>query len=132
MTQQLQQPPVKPDPEARFCSRAGLYSPFHTDLTRSILLSFSAPSFHCSLFLITFSFLPADLQASFQVRLPKAGACSLACCCLLVGHELWTAELTQRITIGGHCWTLTNIINTQVVAVGLFFQIYTDKNLFYI
>lgn len=87
-----------------------------------ILVSFSAPSFCCLLFLITFPSLPADLQAPFQVRLPEAGACSPACCCLLVGHELRTAELTQRITVGGHCWTLTNFINTQVVAVGLFFK----------
>lgn len=86
------------------------------------LVSFSAPAFCCLLFLITSPFLPADLQASFQVPLPEAGACSFAPCCLLVGHELRTAELTERITIGGHCWTLTNIINTQVVAVGLFFK----------
>lgn len=84
--------------------------------------SFLAPSFCCLLFLITTPYLPTDLQASCQVPLPEAGACSLACCCLLVGHELWTVELTHRITTGGHCWTLTNITNTPVVAAGLFFK----------
>lgn len=96
-----------------------MLSPFSPTL---LLTSFAAPSFCCLLFPITFPFLPADLQASFQVRLPEAGACSLAGRCLLVGRELRTSELRERITIGGHCWTLTNIINTQVVAVGLFFK----------
>lgn len=105
------------------CSRTGLSSPFHAPLARRAgIRSFSAPSFGCWLFLRTFPFLPADLQASFQVRLPEAGACGFAPCGLLVGRELWTAELAGRITIGGHCWTLTNIVNTQVVAVGLFFK----------
>lgn len=75
-------------------------------------------SFCCLSFLITILFLPTDLQASFPVPLPEAGACSLASCCLLVGRELQTVELTHRITTGGHCWTLTNIINTLVVAAG--------------
>lgn len=79
-------------------------------------------SFCCLSFLITIPFLPTDLQASFPVPLPEAGACSLASCCLLVGRELQTVELTHRITTGGHCWTLTNIINTPVVAAGLFFK----------
>lgn len=114
--------PSKTDPLLHFCSRARPCSRAHTDLPHGHSFSFLAPSFCCLLFLITNPFPPTDLQASCQVPLPEAGACSLACCCLLVGHELWTVELAHRITTGGHCWTLTNITNTPVVAAGLFFK----------
>lgn len=109
-------------PPLHFCSRTGPCSQAHTDLPHRHSFHFLAPSLCCLSFLITIPFLPTDLQASFQVPLPEAGACSLASCCLLVGRELQTVELTHRITTGGHCWTLTNIINTPVVAAGLFFK----------
>lgn len=104
------------------CRGAGRCSQFGTNLACRQSSSLFCTSFSLLVISNGLPFLPADLSASFQVPLPEAGARSLACCCILVGHKLWTAELTQRITIGGHCWTLTNIINTQVVAAGLFFK----------
>lgn len=114
------------DPIARSCRGRG-------DAFSSVL---PLPSLSCTGSLLPvvpngLPFPPTGLPASFQVCLPEAGACSSARCRILVGHKLWTAELTQNY----HRRSLLDSDQYNEHPGGgswFVFQIYTDKNLFYI